>query len=235
MKKYMLLLAVFFLTISCFNDPLAGIKRLARSSDIEKKKQAGREYEEAINTLVQAYSSYAGVNKDVGRRLMLENHHKPALEHLKKAVEIRNNDAELYYWIGVCYANLSRIENDAGYRLDAKYYYEIALNLTPTNKAFLYSYAHLLVFGLEDYVKAEEILYKYVYELHTQDIEGYMLLGRTYYMLGFNSQSRNLEREYFNKAYNVYQKIHEKKKNLTDDQLKQLEKNIRITREALEG
>lgn len=238
MKKYILLMCTMLLTTGCFYDPLSGVKRLARSKSLEKKQKASREYKKAINTLVQAYASYAGVNKDVGRQLMLENYHKPALDHLKAAVEIKSNDADLYYWIGVCYANLSGIEKNESYKLEAKYNYEIAINLTPNNKSYLYSYAQLLIFGTEEYTKAEKVLLDYMKIVRKQkqkmtDLDALLLLGRTYYMLGFTSDSSKLKKEYYGKAYATFQDVYEKKKNLTKDQVQKLEEFIWQTEEAL--
>ncbi|MCK4797804.1 MAG: hypothetical protein KAT05_10495, partial [Spirochaetes bacterium] len=109
MKRIVILFlfASIFMTTSCIQkDPLSAIRRLARSSDIQKKQEAAKQYELAVDTLVKAYASLGSLNKAVGEKLMFQKNYRNAIKHLEIARDIRNEDANVYHWIGVCYVNL---------------------------------------------------------------------------------------------------------------------------------
>ena len=221
MKKF-ILLVLFLLAISCKKDPLAEIRALASSKDIKEKEQASAYYAEAIDTLVKAYSSLGVLNKDLGRKLMLKEQFTPALKHLNIAKDVRNDDAWIYYWIGVSHANIYKIEKNYESLLEAKKNYKIAINLKPEGKEFLYALAQLLVFGTEEYKSAVELLKKYVYDLKTNDPGGYFLLGRSYYILG-----------QYEEAYRIYNELLQLKNKLTKEELSKLHEFIETTRRKL--
>lgn len=229
MKKMFLIFIAVILFAGCiYKDPLGEIRRLARSSDIQKKIDASKDYKLAIDTLVKAYSSLGGLNKEIGQKLMFQKNYKGAIKHLEIAKDIRNDDANIYFWLGVCYVNLYKIENDQKYIDTAEDNYKTAMRLNPDQMDLLYSYAHLLVFGKKDYEKAKDLLVKYIYELNpglkTPDPKAYFLLGRVYYELG----------DYI-KAYDTYNELYRFEKQLTKEEKERLEEFIFTTRRMIEG
>ena len=228
MKKGLILIIVFILIFtSCLRrDPLARIKRLTKI-DIEKKQKESREYKEAIDTIVEAYRSMGGLNKSIGEYLMINKSYKEAIKHLEIAKQIRNEDANIYFWIGVCNVNLYKIEGNEDYLSEAEKNYEIALKIMPEHLDILYGYAHLLVYGKNDYKRAEVVLKKYI-ELKQirskPDPNAYFLLGRVYYLMG----------DYYN-AYETFDRILKFKKDLSDEQKDKLDEFIMETARYMQG
>ncbi len=204
----------------CFNsDPLFPIRRLSRNEDLSKKEEASSYYKQAIDVMVDAYSSYAGLNRDVGIKLLKRQEYKPAIKHLEISTSIKNNDGSAYYWLGVCYVNLYKIEKDAEFLTMADKNYNIALNITPNNKEYLYAYAQLLFYGFEDYDKAIEVLKNLIFNLNADVKENYFLLARGYYMIGD-----------YKAAYQTYNEIYKFKNKMTKQEKEKLEEFIQITR-----
>lgn len=221
MKKRHFILFITTLIFSCYGtDPLFQIRRLARSEDLTKKEEASIYYKQAIDTLVNAYSSLGGLNKDVGRRLMMSGEYLPAIKHLEIARDIRNNDSTIYYWLALCYVNLYKIEKDNKYFDLIEKNYEISLNITPNNKEVLYGYAQFLIFGKEDYLKAIDILKHLIVQLKNNSMpDAYFLLGRAYYMI-----------EDYEEALKTYETLRTFEKNLTKEQKDKLEEFIMAVR-----
>ena len=193
--------------ISCSPDRLKPIRKLARSQNLEKKEEAALLYKEAVSTLVNAYSSSAGLNKTIGKQLLIKGAYEKALEHLEQSRDIINNDFETYHCIAICHVNLYKINRNKEHLIKAKENYKYALNISPDRPGVLYDYAQLLVFGTEEYQEAVNILTHYIYKLKTQDKNGYFLLGRSLFLLG----------EY-DKAYEVYSSIYNFEKELTAEE-----------------
>ncbi len=223
MKKicFSLFLFISFILFSCYSpDPLFQIRRLAHSEDLAKKQEASLYYRQAIDTLVNAYSSLGGINKEIGQRLMMSREYLPAIKHLEIARDIRNNDSTIYYWLAVCYVNLYKIEKDPKYFELIEKNYTISLNLTPNNKEVLYSYAQFLVFGKEDYLTAIDVLKKLIIELKNNPMpDAYFLLGRAYYMI-----------EDYENSLKTYETIYTFQKILTKEQKEKLEEFIMTVR-----
>ena len=209
--KILLKLILFTLlssvVISCSPDRLKPIRKLARSQNLEKKEEAALLYKEAVSTLVNAYSSSAGLNKTIGKQLLIKGAYEKALEHLEQSRDIINNDFETYHCIAICHVNLYKINRNKEHLIKAKENYKYALNISPDRPGVLYDYAQLLVFGTEEYQEAVNILTHYIYKLKTQDKNGYFLLGRSLFLLG----------EY-DKAYEVYSSIYNFEKELTAEE-----------------
>lgn len=218
MKKYLILLFTVIFLASCSGDRLLPIRRLARSENLDKKTEASLLYKDAIKTLIEAYSSSAGLNKDIGTRLMNMGAFEKAVEHFKIAASIKNNDKVIYHNLGICYVNLYKIQKNSELLSMAEDNYKIALNLAPDSKGTLYDYAQLLVFGTENYSKAIEVLNHYLYDLGTKDKDGYFLLGRSYYAIGEND-----------KAFTVFNSIYEFEKTLTAAEKEKLGEFIALT------
>lgn len=233
--KLIIFLIIIIFSSSCIKkDPLLEIKRMARSSmkkkpeeQIADKKAAVKQYELAIDTLVNAYINMGSLNKEVGERLMFRKDYNDAIKHLEIAKDIRNDDAEIYHWLGVCNVNLYKVGNNMDNLLKAEEYYETALRISPNYKEAMYSYSHLLFYGKQDYEKAIEILKKYIFEttekqiknkkekIQSTDPKAYFLLARAYYTIG----------EY-KKAYEIYTEIENIKKYLTKDEKEKLKEFI---------
>ena len=210
MKKifnFIFITSLTMIMFSCSTDKLKPIRSLARSQNLEKKENAANLYKEAISTLVNAYSSSAGLNKNIGKQLLVKGAFEKALFHLEQSCEIVNNDFETYHYIAICHVNLYKINRNKEHLLKAN-----ALNISPDRAGVLYDYAQLLVFGTEEYQEAVKILNHYIYDLKTPDKNGYFLLGRSLFLLG----------EY-GKAYEVYSAIYQFEKNLTAEEKTSLE------------
>ncbi len=222
MKKILLILTISMF-IGCYGNPNKSIDRLARSGKLEDKEQASKEYKDAISYLFDAYSSYAGLNRDIGYRLMIQQFYKPAIEHFKVATNLKSSDATAYFWMGICYANLYKETKELEYLEETEKYYKIAMNITPDNKEFIYAYAQLLVFSLNRYDEAIAVLKDYVYNL-TKEMEprGYLLLARAYYMA-----------EDYENSFKTYNEMYKFKKKLTKKELEQLDEFVRVTGELV--
>ena len=203
LSKLILFTLLSSVVISCSPDRLKPIRKLARSQKLEKKEEAALLYKEAVSTLVNAYSSSAGLNKTIGKQLLIKGAYEKALEHLEQSRDIINNDFETYHCIAICHVNLYKINRNKEHLIKAKENYKYALNISPDRPGVLYDYAQLLVFGTEEYQEAVNILTHYIYKLKTQDKNGYFLLGRSLFLLG----------EY-DKAYEVYSSIYNFEKEL---------------------
>jgi tetratricopeptide (TPR) repeat protein len=222
--KRCLLILVIFLFIGCYRNPTDSIQRLARSDKLEDKEKASNEYKKVINYMFDIYSSYAGLNRDIGYRMMIHQFYKPAIEHFKIAINLKSNDASSYFWIGLCYANLYKDTKEMEFLEEVEKYYTTALNITPNNKEYIYAYCQLLVFSLNRYDEAIEILKNYVYNL-TNEMEpkGYLLRARTYYMV-----------EDYESSFKAYNEIYNKfQKKLSKLELEQLNEFIRTTGELV--
>ena len=254
MKKhfFLILLLSGLLLPSCFikKDPLLEIRRIARSSDLKKKEEAAELYQQVIDTMVEAYISMGSLNKAIGEKLMMQRYYEKAIEHLEMAREIRTDDANIYFWLGVCYVNLYKNGNDKSNLIKAENNYETAIKLLPGYMDALYSYAQLLFYAKEDYEKSVEILNEYLYglspktkelkeamekrgedtsnfvnpKINNPDIKAYFLLGRAYYML-----------ENYKEAYNTYQKIYSYKNKLTNEEKSKLDEFILETSRLISG
>lgn len=216
-KSFIIIILLYICLTGCTkSDPLREIKRMARSNDLKKKQEASKYYKIAIDTLFNAYKSMGSLNKAVGEKLMFSGNYKGAIEHLTVARDVRNNDGNVYHWLGVCYVNLYKIEENETYLLDAQSNYEIAYRLLPDSLDVIYSYAHLLVYGKNDYEKAIELLNRYINELSTTpDKKVYFLLGRIYYL-----------NENYRKAYQTFNELYRYKKKLSKEEKNALQEFI---------
>lgn len=218
MKKILLTVISMLLFTSCMGDRLQPIRSLARSNNLDKKSEASLLYQDAIKTMMEAYNSLYGLNKDLGTRLMNKGSFEKAIEHFKIAASVKNNDRILYHNIGICYVNLYKINKNPAFLNEARNYYEISLNISPDTAGLLYDYAQLLIFGFEDYEKAIEVLNHYLYNLNVKDKDGYFLLGRSYYAVGDSK-----------KALNVFTEIYQFEKQLSGEEKEKLAEFIHIT------
>lgn len=229
MKKsliFIIILILIFTGCSLRRDPLARIKRLTKI-DIEKKEKDAAELKKTLDIIVEAYSSLGGLNKQIGEYLMLHKNYKEAIKHLDMAKQIRNEDANIYYWLGVCNVNLYKIEGLNEYLSDAENNYQIALRIMPEHLDILYGYAHLLVYGKNDYKEAEKILKKYI-ELEPikikPDPKAYFLLGRVYYLM-----------EDYKSAYDTFNEILKFKSSLTKEEKEKLDEFIIESARNMQG
>jgi tetratricopeptide (TPR) repeat protein len=254
-KNILLFFGVILVLTGCINkDPLYDIRRMTRyiaqdpknkeefEKELDNKKKASQQYKQAIDVMVNAYISYGSLNKDIGKRLIVYGDYMDAVKHFEASSQVRNQDSEVYYYIGLCYVNLYKTLGAEEYLDKAGRNYEIAYNLSPYNKDILYGYAHFLVYGKPDYQKAIELLKKYIYESNqvksdnpkvqkfvknkkikpTNDPKAFFLLGRVYYMI-----------EDYENAYKIFNEMYDFKNLLTSDEKEALDEFIITTKKEL--
>lgn len=223
-RLYFIILVLLVLT-SCNKDPLFEIKRLARSNDIDKKMEASSEYNVVIKTLTDAYMHKAGLDKDIGRALMMDRQFDNALTFFNQAVQTRTTDSTLYYWMAICYVNKFKVERDPQNRLFVYENYEKSLNIMPNNREVLYEFAQFLVFGAQDYQKAIEVLQKEIDLLKGYFLaDPYFLLGRAYYLQG-----------QYDMAYSTYNQMLAFKDKMKSEEYNRVLEFIEQTAEMLNG
>jgi len=229
MKVIFIVVFIPILLLSCVSgDPLQGVRRLVNSSvrtfgkedDLKKKIASAEYYKLAVNTMVEAYSSYSGINKDVALQLMNKKDYNNAVKHFEIALQSRITDSDIYYKLGICYAHIYRIERDNSFLTLAEENYKKALSIAPTNKDILYGYAHLLYYLKSDNTSAISVLQTIV-QLTTSIPfpDAYFLLGRIYY-----------ENENYSEALKIYLDLLTINSKLNKEQKNKLEEFILQTR-----
>ncbi len=219
MKRIFTIVLFVILITGCgwYGDPLKGVRRIANSAvrklgtedDIQKKLEASEYYKVAINTLVEAYKAHGGINKDIGRQLMSNQDFVQAIKHFEIALEDRITDSDIYYWLGICYGNVYKINRDSLDLVKAEANYHKAINLAPTNKDILYGYAHMLYYLKGDNTESIEVLRALVTLMSSVPYpEAYFLLGRIYYEESRYSDALNIYLELlkYNNMLNSVQK-----------------------------
>lgn len=211
------------------------IKRMQRMEEDVGNPTTKEEYEEAIKKyekramdLVATETQIGIWYKILGTRYLDQRMYGQALECFRKAISYHPDNANLFYYIGVCagyMANASLDYNGTGTSTEKLNYLKLseegylrALDLNPKYYRAMYGIAVLYVFEMNESEKAIPHLEKFL-QTQTKDTDGMFLLARAYYM--------NYE---FEKAAALYDKIIELAPN--EQKVKEAQENKKIVLDA---
>lgn len=99
-------------------------------------------YEKVINEKIDAGIKTGKVYRKLGESYALMESYDQCIRHLNKAIEYGEVVADVFYWQGLCYANLSRVNNwQPEYARQAEQAFLKALNLDKTLNKVKYELA----------------------------------------------------------------------------------------------
>ena len=112
-------------------------KRPVHKEQLEAWEKEIAEYDKTLNEKIDAGIKAGKVYRKLGESFALMESYDLCIKNLQKAVEYGEAVAEVFYWQGLCYANLSRVHNwQADIAQKAEEAFLKALNLdTNLNKA----------------------------------------------------------------------------------------------------
>jgi tetratricopeptide (TPR) repeat protein len=106
------------------------------------------DYEKVINTKIDAGIKTGKVYRKLGESYALLESYDLCIKNLEKAVEYGETVAEVFYWQGLCYANLARVHNwQFDYARKAEQAFLKALNLDKTMNKVKYELAVMYFAG----------------------------------------------------------------------------------------
>lgn len=214
MKRFLsiLLSSIFILSsfISCQRNS-AQIKSLQRLEEgvsnpttIQELEDAIAKYQSRIDDLVTAEAQVGIWYKILGTRYLDKRMYGKALECFQKAAGYYPDNANLFYYIGVCARQMGiasiGVNNTATatqkdyFRMSEKAYLT-ALDKDPKYYRAMYAIGILYTFQLLEHEKAIPHLEKFV-SVQTRDVDGMFALARVYYCT-----------EQYQKAVDLYDKI----------------------------
>jgi len=206
-----LIVAAVILFVSC-SPSMKSVKRMEKMEEgvgnptkKEEYEAAIKKYEKRAMDLVSTESQEGIWYKIVGTRYLDERMFGKALENFQKAISFYPDNANLYYYIGVCAGYMAKasldynatgdVATEANYLKLSESGYLRALELDPKYYRAMYGIAVLYVFELDESQKAIPYLEKYL-ETQTRETDAMFVLARAYYL--------NYE---FDKAIALYDKI----------------------------
>lgn len=237
-NRMLVLTAVLCLTASTFiscSPSYKSVKRMQRMEEDVGNPTTKEEYEEAIKKYekraldLSTTEAQTGIwYKILGTRYLDQRMYGQALECFRKAIAFYPDNANLFYYVGVCagYMANASLDFDASgsnpkklnYLKLSEEGYERALELNPKYYRAMYGISVLYVFEMNESDKAIPYMERFL-ETQTKDIDGMFLLARAYYM--------NYE---FDKAANLYDKIIQLNPN--PEKVKEAENNKKIVLDA---
>lgn len=220
-KTSMTVLALFVVSlsgISCGNS-YNSIKRMQKLEEgvsspttKEELKDALAKYDRRATDLATTQAQEGVWYKILGTRYLDEQEYGLAYEAFQKALSFYPNNANLYYYLGICagyMANATKDWNALGdgsiaqrknqYLRVSEESFQQALSINPKYYRAMYAIGVLYVFQLGEPENAIPYLETFL-ETQTKDTDGMFVLARAYY--------ENLE---FDKAVSLYDKIIELK------------------------
>jgi tetratricopeptide (TPR) repeat protein len=213
-KKYVyaaVVIVAAVMTVAC-SPSYKSVKRMQKMEEGVGNPTTKEEYEEAIKKyekramdLVSTESQVGIWYKILGTRYLDQRMYGKALTAFQTAISYYPDNANLYYYIGVCggyMANASLDFNATGSTTDKFNYLKLseqgylrALELDPKYYRAMYGIGVLYVFELDQSAKAIPYLETFL-ATQTKDTDGMFVLARAYYT--------NYE---FDKAIELYDKI----------------------------
>lgn len=237
-RKSMILPAVIaVVSILCSCSPsYKSVKRMQRMEEGVGNPTTKEEYEEAIKKyekramdLVSTESQTGIWYKILGTRYLDQRMYGKALTCFQKAITYHPDNANLFYYVGVCagyMANASLDYNATGNTKEKDNYLKLseqgylrAIELDPGYYRALYGISVLYVFELDQSEKAIPYLERFL-SVQTKDTDAMFILARAYYS--------NYE---FEKASDLYDKIIEINPN--KEKVSEAQANKKIVLDAL--
>ena len=194
--------AVFSASVLSCGASYNSIKRMQRmeegvSSPTTKEElaEAIKKYDARAMDLVSTQAQEGIWYKILGTRYLDEAMYGQAYECFQKAVHFYPNNANLYYYIGMCAAYIANSELDyagtgglesAGRRMNylkvSEQAFQQALQIDPKYYRAMYALSVLYVFQLEQYDKAVPLPERFL-EVQKRDTSGMFVLANAYYHL----------------------------------------------------
>src|SRR5574344_2380496 len=236
-KKYVyaaVVIVAAVMTVSC-SPSYKSVKRMEKMEEGVGNPTTKEEYEEAIKKyekramdLVSTESQVGIWYKILGTRYLDQRMYDKALTAFQTAISYYPDNANLFYYIGVCggYMGSASLDfNATGNTVEKFNYLKLseqgylrALELNPKYYRAMYGIGVLYVFSLDQSDKAIPYLEKFL-ETQTKDIDGMFVLARAYYT--------TFE---FDKAIGLYDKII--KLNPNKEKVAEAQKNKQIVLDA---
>jgi len=200
MRKILISIIILFFSFSFFycgseiKRKYRRAKLLSKSEDMEDWEKAIKEFDEIIKMKVNAREYQGFLYRKLGKRHMEMEHWNDALKYFKKAIEIIPNEALLYYYIGICYSQLTRSTTDpvikVKYEKKAESNYKMAISLNPKLAGPYYGLGIIYFYVYDKPDKAIEYM-KEVLRLAPRDIDAHFALARFHYEIGQKYYDRN--------------------------------------------
>lgn len=214
------------------------VKRMQRMEENVGNPTTKEEYEEAIKKYekraldLSTAEAQTGIwYKILGTRYLDQRMYGRALECFQKAIAFYPDNANLFYYVGVCagYMANASLDFDASgsnpkklnYLKLSEEGYIRALELDPKYYRAMYGISVLYLFETNEPEKAIPHMERFL-QTQTKDIDGLFLLARAYYM--------NYE---FEKAINLYDKIIQLNPNA--EKVSEAQNNKKIVLDALQA
>jgi lipopolysaccharide biosynthesis regulator YciM len=122
--------------------------RAASKGQLEDWEKEISSYEKVINEKIDAGIKTGKVYRKLGESYALMESYELCVKNLDKAIEYGEAVAEVFYWQGLCYANLSRVNNwQPEYAKKAEQSFLKALNLDKTMNKVKYELAVMYYAG----------------------------------------------------------------------------------------
>ncbi len=122
------------------------------SQRMDELREDIRRAEGEIEEAVQAYARSASFHKLLAYELIQAEMYGPALEALRRAMELQPANAVVYYYVGIASARTARAHmldgEESSYLADAERHFREAIRLRPDYKDALFALAVLLAYDL---------------------------------------------------------------------------------------
>ncbi|MBU0599166.1 tetratricopeptide repeat protein [bacterium] len=152
--------------------------KLSKSKKPEDWEKAIKKFEEVINLKIEAYQYTQFLHKKMGDHLKKKGFWNQAAEHYKESLALQSNDYLVHYNLGICYANLGRVEEVYLDQAIEEYYK--SLKLFPEFELPYYGLGIIYFFKkgcLDEGIKC----LKKAISLEPRFINAYVTLGKCYY------------------------------------------------------
>ncbi len=152
---------------------------------IEELRQEIRQLRERVDRIVTNTAQLGVFHKMLAVRFMQDGMYREAYQDLSKAIEIDTANPILFYYAGVCAAQVAKstVEERESWLERSRLLYRRAVDLDPGYVDALYGLAVLYVFELGSPREAVPLLER-VLKKESKNVEAMLLLANAYYRLG---------------------------------------------------
>ncbi|HPY01625.1 MAG TPA: hypothetical protein PL161_00210 [Spirochaetota bacterium] len=195
-KKYKISALVIFVIIfssGCDKNPAEYLKlksvKIAEGSEsggeksLEDLRDEAKEYEDDINTQVQASAKLGPVYEKLGIKYAETKSWDLSIDSLEKALKYGNDSAKVHFYLGAAYSNRGMNLGDKTDFEKAVFHYKKSLEKNSSNSEALYGLAFTEFYGLGDKENGLKKM-KVVADSDERNINARFALGRMYYESG---------------------------------------------------